>query len=111
MFEYSKSSLTASDEKHALNNPNKNIRWGADGRERLLAGWREVAEAAGSTYGPRGRNVIIDREKKSSAKSGEDEPDDPIQDERDRLPKVTKDGKMRVLDSECHFIIHCSVIT
>jgi chaperonin GroEL len=39
----------------------KELRFGADARERLLAGVDKLAEAVRSTLGPKGRNVIIEK--------------------------------------------------
>jgi chaperonin GroEL len=39
----------------------KELRFGADAREQLLAGVEKLAEAVRSTLGPKGRNVIIEK--------------------------------------------------
>src|SRR3978361_831911 len=39
----------------------KELRFGADAREQLLAGVDKLAEAVRSTLGPKGRNVIIEK--------------------------------------------------
>ena len=39
----------------------KELRFGADARERLLAGVDQLAEAVKSTLGPKGRNVILEK--------------------------------------------------
>jgi chaperonin GroEL len=39
----------------------KELRFGADAREQLLAGVQKLAEAVRSTIGPKGRNVIIEK--------------------------------------------------
>lgn len=51
----------------------KDIKYGTDARERIMAGANKLANAVKATLGPRGRNVMIDKG-------------------RGQMPRVTKDG-------------------